>query len=174
MRPRLHTVISVVAAAGLLTVAAAWLDRARSTNRVLALLAQPLTPGPIKGFASPNKEFGTVDSTPIDLRWSDYGWPVTSMRQSGPFQAAMPPSWLDQGLHISGVTFPLRPLWMGFLTDVLFFSSALSGLLLGAGVFRSHRRRRAGRCPACGHPVAAAGAHHCTECGHALLLAKPA
>jgi hypothetical protein len=66
---------------------------------------------------------------------------------------------------------PLKPIWLGFIADSVFYASILGVLLLGPGALRRHLRRRRGRCAACGYPVGASAT--CTECGGPLRRKGP-
>ncbi len=64
---------------------------------------------------------------------------------------------------------PLRPLWWGFLLDSILYSGVawLCTLSLTAPrVLRAWRRKRHGRCVACGYDLRGATTAICPECGH--------
>lgn len=60
---------------------------------------------------------------------------------------------------------PLRPIWLGFVINTVFFGGILWLATCGPFVLRRVIRRRRGRCAGCGYPVGSSAV--CTECGHA-------
>lgn len=58
---------------------------------------------------------------------------------------------------------PLRPVWWGLALDTAFYATILGGAGWGLGIARRARRRRRGRCAACGHVLH--GVAVCPECG---------
>lgn len=63
--------------------------------------------------------------------------------------------------------FPYRPIWPGFLVNTALFSMSWLFVLLVPGAVRRARRRRAGRCVACGYDRRglADAVAPCPECG---------
>lgn len=74
---------------------------------------------------------------------------------------------LDRGLRPK--LLPTRPAWPGFLASTVAAASAWLLVVFTIGWIRAWRRRRAGRCVACGYDMAgvpvAAGGRVCPECG---------
>lgn len=62
------------------------------------------------------------------------------------------------------VILPLRPLWPGFAVNVVLLAAVIASLRGGARALRNARRRAAGRCLGCGHPLAFEQ-KACPECG---------
>jgi hypothetical protein len=72
------------------------------------------------------------------------------------------PEWYPIGIH------PLP-----FIANTLFYAALPMGVWLAIGPVRRWRRRRAGRCPACGYDRAGLAASAvCPECGHAPAAPK--
>ena len=61
---------------------------------------------------------------------------------------------------------PLRPLWIGFGLNTLFYAAILWLLTVGLFALRRLIRGRHGLCPACGYPTGESAV--CSECGKAL------
>jgi hypothetical protein len=101
------------------------------------------------------------------------GWPWravigTHIRRTDN-QSALTTHEADGGLLIENawrgkVLIPYRPWFAGLFLDIALWTAVLHVLAWAAHAFRSDRRRRRGRCAACGHPVEAAGGT-CPECG---------
>ncbi|MHC4129644.1 MAG: hypothetical protein ACYSWT_05920 [Planctomycetota bacterium] len=83
-----------------------------------------------------------------------------------------PPANAANVYDASGRTLPLRPIWLGFAADTLFYAAAAWLLSRIPLALRRFSRARRGLCPACGYPPGAAAV--CTECGRALEPARPA
>ncbi len=118
---------------------------------------------------------GTLIIWPFEIR---VGWPIRCMRY-----------WIDgaYGWNRSGYTItspqvrrgwvagrsprgslhervvPFEPIWSGLFASTLLYGAACFTAGLLAGRIRAGRRRRAGRCVACGHHLG--GADVCPECG---------
>lgn len=63
---------------------------------------------------------------------------------------------------------PLRPMWVGFVTNSLFYSLILFGVWcvpLALNRLRRWRRRMTGRCEFCGYDMSGTCALRCSECG---------
>ena len=57
---------------------------------------------------------------------------------------------------------PVRPIWIGFLCDLLLYTFLVLALLRFIAVLRSWRWERRGLCPSCAYPKSSA---RCSECG---------
>lgn len=70
---------------------------------------------------------------------------------------------------LSGEVLPLRPLWPGFVVNWAVFGGVWVVVLvvprLAWRAVRGERRRRAGRCPACGYELEGRLGEGCSECG---------
>ena len=64
------------------------------------------------------------------------------------------------------VALPLRPLWLGFAVNTLFYAPTLWLLACGLLAMRRLVRVKRSLCPACGYPRAESAV--CSECGKAL------
>ncbi len=60
---------------------------------------------------------------------------------------------------------PLRPLWLGFAVNSVFYAAILWPLICGPFVLRRHIRRKRGLCITCGYDVRHADHDACPECG---------
>ena len=139
------------------------------------------------GNASPAYEAGEVskDYRGVDSR----GWPMLSLwlELAGPVspleaRGGLDTSKLRKATWMSGsrpvrrygysfpVALPLRPLWLGFAVNTLFYAAVL--WLLGYSVFVMRRfiRVKRGLCPACSYPRGASDV--CSECGKAIPSRK--
>ena len=97
------------------------------------------------------------------------GWPMRSMRarveDPSDRTAQVHWGWLVHRAPGTGVparVLPLRPIWLGFAVDTLFWG-AVTGVFLGIGPCRRAMRRWRGRCARCAYPL-----HDlvtCPECG---------
>lgn len=111
-----------------------------------------------------------------------WGWPAPAletrdrgvlMNPSGATWAPAPGTGgtlspaIDAGIGVPGtfVRLPLRPTWPGFFIDAALYGGAVWILLVTPGVVVRWRRKRRGRCPACGYELA--GLDTCPECGRA-------
>ena len=70
----------------------------------------------------------------------------------------------------SAVTFnframPLRPIWMGMITNTIFYAALCMAMLIAPGMVRRRWRRRRGRCAACGYDLRGQIEARCPECG---------
>ena len=66
---------------------------------------------------------------------------------------------------------PLRPIWLGFTINTLFYAAVLWLLIPGPFALRRLIRRKRGFCPDCGYDLRHADHDTCPECGAALLSA---
>lgn len=105
-----------------------------------------------------------------------YGWPLRSLWYE--FDAER--SWTRPGIlsqHVAGClsvgNLAMRPIWLGFALNTLFYAAILFTLIRGRLVARRALRRRHGLCVACGYDLRGHGHHHgngaatCPECGMA-------
>ncbi len=100
------------------------------------------------------------------------GWPMHSTERSLWVErtqcvtvdqdAARIPLWRSA----KHVVVPLRPLWLGFAVNTLFFAIVAASVRTSIVALRRHIRSRRGQCPACGYPVGVSAV--CTECGRAV------
>jgi hypothetical protein len=68
---------------------------------------------------------------------------------------------------------PLRPIWLGFAVNTIFYAAILWLLIPGPFALRRLIRRRRGLCPKCAYPMG--DSEVCTECGRELpSRARPA
>ena len=108
------------------------------------------------------------------------GWPVLSLRsesKQGVWRLADAPG---QGPFVAytgrlrdDLLYALRPVWLGFITNTVFYAGILWLLLAASLPFRrflrtsrSRVRELRGLCPACAYPMGEADV--CSECGKAL------
>lgn len=157
---------------------ATWLRRSESLGRVVdrAMGCEGWVPGEVMQ----EERFETSQGA-----WSGererFGWPMAALerrswmsftihgRAPSPSRApgafASPLHALDAGLApgADGRGLPLRPAWLGLGVNTLVFGGAGWCLLAGAGAARRWRRRRSGRCAACGYQTDELTI--CPECG---------
>lgn len=67
-----------------------------------------------------------------------------------------------EGVEIGGRVLPVRPVFPGMLTNILFFAFVAAVIYLIFHRIRARVRLHYGACPKCGHPLRSA---RCTECG---------
>ncbi len=60
---------------------------------------------------------------------------------------------------------PMRPLWLGFAINTIFYAAILWPLICGPFVLRRLIRRKRGLCVACGYDIRHADHDACPECG---------
>ena len=60
---------------------------------------------------------------------------------------------------------PLRPIWAGFVADVLFWAVTLWAVVVGPFEMRQHLRKHRGRCPQCAYNLRGDLSQGCPECG---------
>lgn len=100
------------------------------------------------------------------------GWPMRSAERSRWVErtkgvvvdqdAAHIPLWWST----KDAVIPLRPLWLGFAVNTLFFAIVAASVWTPIVALRRYSRRRHGQCPACGYPAGVSAV--CTECGRAV------
>ena len=105
-----------------------------------------------------------------------FGWPLLSMWQDYVYTGDGYRSRLGHGLQLDipppdpddafPRAIPLRPIWLGFAVNTLFYAAVLWLLIPGPFALRRFIRRRRGLCPGCGYP--AGGSEVCSECGKPL------
>ncbi len=61
---------------------------------------------------------------------------------------------------------PLRPIWVGFALNTVFYAALVWLLIAGLSTLRRFLRLRRGLCPKCAYPMGESSV--CTECGRAL------
>ncbi len=139
------------------------------------------------GNASPAYEAGEVskDYRGVDARgwpmlslWLELAGPVSPLEDRGGFDTSKlrKATWMGGSRPVRRygysfpVALPLRPLWLGFAVNTLFYAAVLWLLILGPFALRRLIRRRRGLCPKCGYPMGESSV--CTECG--VELAKRA
>ena len=111
------------------------------------------------------------------------GWPCVAMQGvrwnfGGP---ARPPTYVnaasihpkhwtdlqaDWDFLFSDRMLPLRPLWLGFALNTLFYAGLLWAMWAGPFALRRMIRKRRGHCPHCNYPIGQSPV--CTECGAAV------
>ena len=106
--------------------------------------------------------------------WEDAaGWPMRCLASL--HQDVVRPnagtSWglrfgASQGLLGLPRVLPLRPIWLGFAVNTVFYAMTLWLLLCGPFGLRRLIRIRRGLCPKCTYPMGKLDV--CTECGHVL------
>jgi hypothetical protein len=120
------------------------------------------------------------------LRWTDVatGWPMLALRfrertasthlRSGAQGQIRVQVTTQYGYEISDRSglhniLPLRPVWPGFIVNMLLFAVPpyLLLVLVGSGIAMIQRRRRLRRgcCTACGYDLAGLDGSRCPECG---------
>ena len=117
-----------------------------------------------------------------------FGWPLRAL-SCWTTNEGIPPDfergiWLDKA-HIEffrdpnsftmlGVRaeqyLPLRPIFTGFLLDILFYAALLYLFACVPVLVIRWRRHRRGRCPACGYPLGESDV--CTECGASVKVKR--
>lgn len=65
----------------------------------------------------------------------------------------------------SGMVLPLRPLLLGTVCNVVFYSVCVATALALSRVAKGRWRRARGRCETCGYVVSGVSTQHCPECG---------
>lgn len=154
---------------------ATWLRRSESLGREVysAMGSEGWVPGRVMPGGRPE--------TSQRAWWGElerFGWPMPALerrswmayviqgRTSTPAGTlASPLSPLDAGLAPGpgGKGLPVRPGWLGLGVNTLVFGGACWLLITGAGAARRWRRRRRGRCAACGYDLG--DLETCPECG---------
>lgn len=100
------------------------------------------------------------------------GWPFRGLWGRTIFNVNHRPKNTHTGLsHVTvrGTehAFPWRPLWPGFVANMLFYGGAMLAVWYAAVYAFRWRRGRRGRCPHCAYPVDPR-ASLCPECGYAF------
>ncbi len=100
------------------------------------------------------------------------GWPARSM--SGETWDAwvpgqpQPPEWSNRLAMFVGEwpgLMPLRPIWLGFAVNTVFYAALLWPLISGPFALRRHIRRKRSLCVACGYDLRGNLSQGCPECG---------
>ncbi len=143
----------------------------------------PLSPEELERLAVRDIHYSPRDLTVSSI--AHYGWPMHSSQiRRRPRDALRalrgpsPVSSFDAGLPLGSMSgpngafsLPLRPAWPGFAVNAAIYAGVCWMLLMVMGVAARWRRRRRGRCVACGYDVG--GLASCPECG-ASVAALPA
>lgn len=75
-------------------------------------------------------------------------------------------------LHPQPRVLPLRPIWINFAANTIFYAAILWPLFAAPGAARRRRRINRGLCPHCAYPAGSSDA--CTECGREIRIkARP-
>ncbi|MCH8316684.1 MAG: hypothetical protein IIA64_11990 [Planctomycetes bacterium] len=112
------------------------------------------------------------------------GWPLLALHSRYRWTIGTNPRWMDRvdligpGIVVStsrqyrvaGLPFvlPLRPIWLGFAINTIFYAALLWLLTLGPFTARRMIRRKRGRCLKCGYDLRGADHEACPECGVSL------
>ena len=107
----------------------------------------------VSGNAHPNLVFH-----PMDIRYGYFSGDPSKIK---PGQA-----------HIIKVI-PYGPLWLGLLTNSIFYSAVLWLLIPGPFVLRRMIRRKRGLCVKCAYDLRGAEHKVCPECGHTCRSVEP-
>ena len=104
----------------------------------------------------------------VESSWASVppGKPAFQWRFGLPAPRWMHAEWLETGYYNVGSDsrrFPCFPLWPGFALDTAFYGTLAFLLWSAPGYVRTTRRRRRGRCVACGYELK--GMPVCPECG---------
>ncbi len=102
----------------------------------------------------------------VEAYWESGGTPppMTSLRGGLPL-ASIPFVRRAAGL-LPNATFPLLPIWTGFLANVAVFTTPWAILFIGVPFLRRTIRRRRGRCTLCGYSLhGLPPGSPCPECG---------
>lgn len=75
--------------------------------------------------------------------------------------------WQGKGLYLG---LPVFPIWPGLLGNIAVWSAAAFILLWSPSAIRRARRRRGGRCEACGYVLMGLREGRCPECGAEVAL----
>jgi hypothetical protein len=79
-----------------------------------------------------------------------------------------------RGLQLrSGKILPAAPMWVGALTNTVFYGTIVAGLWYFAGFGRRRYRRQRGRCIGCGYSLKGLRGDKCPECGMAFASGIP-
>jgi hypothetical protein len=100
-----------------------------------------------------------ADPTATDL-WTKI-WAGQDVYVSEGLASKLPLAWSLDSIRTS---FPLRPLWPGFLFNTLFYATIVAGIFVATGRIRRTLRRRRGRCVTCGYDRRGNPSGGCPEC----------
>ena len=85
----------------------------------------------------------------------------------GSLRRGIPHPWFSgiPGLHPWQPRLPLRPMPLGFATNVLLFAACFYGAVRGPQALRARLRERRGLCPSCAYDLSGSTSGGCPECG---------
>ena len=125
---------------------------------------------PRPAYASPSWNESPLDATYMHVR---HGWPWLCA-QGRQIRNPLGQGWTIVYTFYSktaqgSVAIPYFPIWPGLLANTLFYATMTLALLAALRLNRTRRRRKRGRCIACGYKLGD-GVTTCPECG---LEAEP-
>jgi len=123
----------------------------------------------------PFPAFGSPDAYTSEVRAFGFGWPMLAVRnelwtefRAGVQARTLRGVWMEVPQSLSRRPYPTGlccwPIWPGFAVNTAVFTAFWAGVLLGVPWRRRVRRRRGGRCAACGYDLRYVGGT-CPECG---------
>jgi hypothetical protein len=176
MRSHSRAMLLVAVASVALTYLVAWIDCGITHLRVSRVLSQRVTIG---SLAFPLVEDLSEAQVSAHSTWDltnsqGFGWPASSASLPSPFTPQAQCTWLDRGIPLAGVVFPIRPTWPGLLANALLYCVALGAVHCGLAALLRHRRRLAHRCIQCAHSLSGSASLHCPECGLTQSSTRPA
>ena len=124
-----------------------------------------------------------LDELFIYSLYGECGWPLPALAYMAEdvSQAGGPaPGWRTERTIVLGTLangnprlLPLRPVWTGLVVDTLLYATAAFASLTLAAWLLERRRRRRGRCRACGYDLRGIEGR-CPECGAEAQPPRPA
>ena len=113
--------------------------------------------------------FGSTPNLALPTRYAA-GWPLRSLQGAWRWRdqlvsAVLTPDWFPAswGRRV----LPLRPIWLGFVFNTLFFAAVLWLVIPGPFALRRFIRVSRGLCPQCAYPMGESAV--CSECGQEPL-----
>lgn len=152
---------------------ATWLRRTDGFGRVVyrAMGSEGWTPGEVMPETRPE----TAQRSWAGER-QRFGWPMVAMErrtfsaftipgrdESDAGALASPLGGVERGVAVGAVRLPVLPAWPGLAVNMLVYAGVCWVVVFAPGEARRWRRRRAGRCAACGYDTR--GLASCPECG---------